>query len=89
VQRTFIADFAMSENVTLFAKTPRGRPLVGPRAIARHIWDNPEKWRSVYRLDRHTYGIVVLPGGLTAYEGCLDAALARAAGGERPCKAEA
>ncbi len=79
----------MLDNVSLFAKTPRGRPLVGPREIARHLWGSPEKWRSVYRLPRDDYGIVLLPGGLTAYEGWLDAALARIAGGMRPHQAAA
>ena len=67
----------MANTTNLFLKAPRGRPLVGPRAIAEHIWGDSEKWRSVYRLPRETYGIVLLPGGLTAFAGWVDAALAQ------------
>jgi hypothetical protein len=63
--------------------------LNGPQEIAEHIWGDREKWRSVYRLPRKDFGIVLIAGQLTAYSGWVTAALARAAGGKRPRKAGA
>jgi len=63
---------------------PRGETLSGTRAIAEHLWGNPERWRSVYRLPRREYGIVMLAGDLTAFTGWLNAALAHDAGRKRP-----
>ncbi len=59
---------------------PRGDPLNGPRAIAKHLWGDERRWRSVYLLPRETYRIIELPGGLVGYTGWLDAGLARNAG---------
>ena len=60
-----------------FAEIPRGRALSGPRKIASHIWG--EKARSVYDLPRDEYGLVILAGQLTGFEGWIDHALAERA----------
>jgi hypothetical protein len=69
-------------------EVPRGKPLVGPRAIAQFIWDDPERVRTVHRLPRAEFGLLYLSGELLGFEGWVNAALARLAGRRRPRKLE-
>jgi hypothetical protein len=66
-----------------FAERPRGKTLPGAREIASYIWNNPERWRSVYRLNREEYGLVELGGQLVGFTGWIDFALAAGAGKRR------
>jgi hypothetical protein len=74
----------MSSKQNRFAGVPRGRPLAGSRAIARHIWNDEERWRSAFRLPRDQYGLAVVCGELLGYEGWVDFALAAGAERRRP-----
>jgi hypothetical protein len=67
-----------------FVGVPRGRPLPGSRAIARHIWNDEERRRSAFRLPRDQYGLAVVCGELLGYEGWVDFALAAGAERSRP-----
>jgi hypothetical protein len=67
-----------------FAGVPRGKPLLGPRAIARHIWGDKRRWRSVYRLDRDAYGIKLVAGELLGFENWIQVGLAAETG--RRCR---
>lgn len=71
----------MTSKINRFAGVARGRPLPGSRAIAGYIWDNPERWRSAFRLPRDEYGLAIVCGELLGYTGWIDFALA--AGAER------
>ena len=66
-----------------FAGVPRGRPLRGPRAIAGWIWGDEERWRSVYGLDRDTYGIKLVAGELLGFENWIEVGLAAESGRKR------
>jgi len=59
-----------------FAGVPRGKPLRGPKAIARTIWEDESRWRSVYLLDRDAYGIKLVAGELLGFENWIQVALA-------------
>ncbi len=66
-----------------FADQPRGRALPGAKAIARYIWDDEERWRSVYSLSRDEYGLMELNGKVTGFTGWIDFALASRVGRKR------
>jgi hypothetical protein len=66
-----------------FAGIPRGRPLSGPRAIAKYIWNDVKRARTVYGLDRNEFGLVVVAGKLTGFTRWIDLALSRKAGRRR------
>jgi hypothetical protein len=57
-------------------ETPRGRTLTGAREVAGYVWDDEEKWRSVYLLPRDEFGLIELNGKITGFSGWIDAALA-------------
>lgn len=59
-----------------FAGIPRGVPLAGPKAIARHVWNDERRWRSAYRLNRHEYGLSIVCGELLGFTGWIEFALA-------------
>jgi hypothetical protein len=61
-----------------FAGIPRGRPLSGPRAIAKYIFNDVKRERTVYRLGPE-YGLVIVGGRLTGFTNWIDTALARKA----------
>ena len=65
-------------SVGRFAGIPRGQPLPGSREIARHIWHDPKRRRSVYRLDRSEFGLTIVCGELLGFTGWIDFALANA-----------
>jgi len=66
-----------------FAGQPRGKTLDGTREIAAHIWGDPERWRSVYQLDREAFGLVTLGGQIVGFSNWVDLALERRVGGKR------
>jgi hypothetical protein len=70
-----------------FAGVPRGRPLPGSRAIAGHVWNDEERWRSALRLPRDEYGLAIVCGELLGYAGWIDFALAEGVERRRPHKA--
>jgi hypothetical protein len=63
-----------------YPDVPRGHALVGARAIAQCVWNDPEKARAAYSLHRSTFGLMMLAGKLTGYSNWIDQALARQAG---------
>jgi hypothetical protein len=71
---------AMSDR---FAGQPRGQTLDGAREIAQHIWGDPERWRSVYQLDREAFGLVSLSGRVVGFSRWIDQALERRVGKKR------
>jgi hypothetical protein len=66
-----------------FAGQPRGKTLDGTREIAAHIWGDPERWRSVYQLDREAFGLVSLGGKIVGFSNWIDLALERRVGKKR------
>jgi hypothetical protein len=62
----------------------RGRAVSGARPLAAYIFNDEEKWRSVYALPREEFGLIELAGRLTGFTGWIDRALAaRAKAGKR------
>jgi hypothetical protein len=66
-----------------FAGQPRGQTLDGAREIAQHIWGDPERWRTVYQLDRGAFGLVSLGGKVVGFSNWIDQALERRVGKKR------
>jgi hypothetical protein len=66
----------MSTKQNRFAGVPRGKTLRNAEAVAVHVWRDKRKRRSAYRLPRDEFGLSVLAGKLTGYEGWVDFALA-------------
>jgi hypothetical protein len=63
---------------------PRGRAIPGAKALARYIYNDEKKWRSVYGLPREEFGLIDLNGSLTGFENWINGALlARARAGKR------
>jgi hypothetical protein len=59
-----------------FAGVPRGKPLPGSKAVARHVWNDEEKWRSAFRLPRDEFGLSIVCCELLGFTGWIDHALA-------------
>jgi hypothetical protein len=58
-----------------FAGIPRGRALPGPREIANHIWGDANRWRTVHRLDRERFGLLIIANKITGFAGWIDHAI--------------